>query len=539
MTAGDAVTPVVRFPFPRDDGTLTPYTFELGYQLVTLIYDTLLWRDPTGTPRPWLADSVDVSDDGLSLTLRLAPGARWHDGTPVTAADVAFTFHHVADHPHPRFTRQLDPVESVKALDDHTARIMLARPAPGFADQPLADLPILPAHLWQDLPDGVVAPEGLAVGSGPYRLVEHRPGEGYVLEASAGYFRGPPAVARLEVPILNQAEATLSALEDREVDMLAVSLPELAAERVDDLAIRVMEGTAYLGTALALNTRGPPFSDPDVRRAVSSALDLPRVARAVGDATPAEEGMIHPESPWAAPEPLHRFDEAAARDALEGISAPGGGPIPILAPDNDPTKQEAARQVALALVRAGAEAEAFHVPPDELDEALGRSSGEATFSAAIESTPPLVSYDPDFLRYLFGSDPAIGSFNTSGYASTAFDDLAEAIATTTDPRARRALVAEALGLVANEAPVVPLYFATGAFAFRPAIYDGWTFVTGVGILDKQSFVAPEPTPSRPIGDVLADAPDGGPSLLLPLAAAAGGLAVVLAVFALVATRRGT
>ncbi|MEJ7787330.1 MAG: ABC transporter substrate-binding protein [Solirubrobacteraceae bacterium] len=145
---------LVRLPFPRDDGTLTPTTFERGYSLMTLVYDTLMLRDASGAPQPWLARSLRKSDGGRRITLRLRGGVRWHDGRPLTASDVAFTFDFVAARPHPRFTPQLLDVEQVKAVDRLTVEITLREPAPGFPAQPLADLPILPRHLWEDLPEG-------------------------------------------------------------------------------------------------------------------------------------------------------------------------------------------------------------------------------------------------------------------------------------------------------------------------------------------------------------------------------------------------
>ncbi|MDQ6805598.1 MAG: ABC transporter substrate-binding protein, partial [Actinomycetota bacterium] len=87
---------LVRIPFPAYDGTLTPYTFKLGYPLVTLVYDTLLWRDAQGIPRPWLARSVQRSNGGRRVTVRLRKGVRWQDGRSLTADDVAFTFQFVA-----------------------------------------------------------------------------------------------------------------------------------------------------------------------------------------------------------------------------------------------------------------------------------------------------------------------------------------------------------------------------------------------------------------------------------------------------------
>ncbi|MDP9441544.1 MAG: ABC transporter substrate-binding protein, partial [Actinomycetota bacterium] len=320
--APGAQAALVRLPFPQDDGSLTPYTFELGYSLMTLVYDTLLWRDKDGVPQPWLAKAVETSADGRRVTLRLADGVKWHDGTTLTSADVSFTFQFVAAHPHPRFTAEVSSVERVETPDPTTAVVVLRQPSPGFLDQPLADLPILPQHVWRNLAPGTLAPEGLPVGSGPYRLVEHRPRELYRFEANNEYFRGRPAVGVLEVPVIDSPGETVDALARRKVDVIPVSLPEDLAKRADALSVEVEEGTSYLGTVVMFNLRSPPFDRGEVRQAVSAALDLTRITRAVGNAVPADRGYLHPESPFASQDPLHRHDAAAARAVLGGLAEP-------------------------------------------------------------------------------------------------------------------------------------------------------------------------------------------------------------------------
>ena len=525
--------PLVRLPFPHDDGSLTPYSFRLGYPLMTLVYDTLLWRDLDGVAQPWLAGAVEQSADGRAITVRLAEGAKWHDGKPVTADDVAFTFGFVMDHPHPRFTPQLRAVERVEASDPSTAVIALRHPSPGFFDQPLADLPILPAHLWRGLPADRSAPEGLPVGSGPYRLVDYRPGRSYRFEANPSYFRGAPAVAAIEVPVIDDLETTLQALERRRVDMLPLSLPGETAQRFEGLGTRVVKGPSYVGTALVLNTRRAPLDRVEARRAVARALDLDRIARVAGDATPALRGYVHPASPWSSPRVLHEFDQRAAREALAGA---GVTFLDVMAPANDPGNLEAGRQVALALRRAGVEAGVRPVAPAQLARALGEDGSAPSVQAAILGTSPLASYEPDFLRTVFGSGLEEAPWNHAGYQSAGFDALAERIATTTDPLARRAAVAEALRLLAHDAPVVPLFFAAGTYAYRPVVYDGWVFVKGSGLLDKRSFVEPAVAP-RPTGSPPVEPPESGGS---PLGWAGLGLvamALTLAVFTLVRGRR--
>ncbi|MCA1656750.1 MAG: ABC transporter substrate-binding protein, partial [Actinobacteria bacterium] len=340
--------PLLRIPFPRDDGNLTPYTFTIGYPLVALVYDTLMWRSSDGIPHPWLAESMVTAPDGMQVTLHLASGVHWQDGAYLTARDVAFTFTYVIAHPHPRFTPELAQVTSTEATDANTVSIQLRRPSPGLVEGALSDIPILPQHLWEGLAPGQVAPEGLPVGSGPYRLTAHRPGEGYHFEASADYFRGPPVVAAIDVPLIPDTEGTLSALRHGDIDLTPVPPVGPARNRPRGLGIALLKGPSYAAIELVFNLRRSPFDRAEVRQAVARALDLPRITHAVGDGEPADDGLIHPASPWSPRELLHHFDEAEARQSLFRLDLP---PLEILAVEDDPVHRESGHQVALALQR--------------------------------------------------------------------------------------------------------------------------------------------------------------------------------------------
>jgi peptide/nickel transport system substrate-binding protein len=523
--AQDRRAEVVRIPFPQDEGSLTPYSFELGYPLVTLIYDTVMWRDAAGVPRPWLARSVTRSADGLRLRLRLRRGVRWHDGKRLTADDVAFTFRYVAAHPHPRFTPQLADVEKVTTPDASTVDIALSRPSLGFLDQPLADLPILPEHVWASLPSGRTVPSGLPVGSGPYRLTRHRRGARYTLRANGRYFRGRPTVRTVEVPIIRDAEQALRSLQQGRVDAIPASLPEDAVRRVREIGTRVDRGPLYLGSVLLLNLRRPPFDRPKVRRAVAAALDLEDIARRSGRTIPATRGYLHPASRWSSGEELQEYDEREAREVLSDPALPT---IRVLAPDNDPQRLEAASEVVIALQRAGAQARREVMPPERLARAVGQDRATPTFEAAIWSSPPLTSFDPAFLDVVFGSD---GRLNYSGYRSPAFDRLANQVASARTTAARQASIDRQLRLLSADLPVVPLFFPEGAFAYRPGAHAGWTYVKGSGILDKRSFLPGERAASRSAPGA-GDGPEGSSSsgigplgiaglALLALAAGAG------------------
>jgi peptide/nickel transport system substrate-binding protein len=526
---------LVRIPFPQDDGSLTPYSFELGYPLVTLIYDTLLWRDSNGRPQPWLARSVERGAGGRQLVLRLRNGVRWHDGVPLTSADVAFTFDFVKRNRHLRFTPQLRDVEGVRAEGPLTVVIDLRRPVLGFLDQPLSDLPIMPRHLWAGRPAGRLIPPGPPIGSGPYRLAQYGPGRGYIFAANPSYFRGRPRVGRIDVPIMRSAQRTFESLERGNVDMVPAGLTAANSERLGrDLGIDVRQGVNYSGTALAFNLRSAPFNRAATRRAAARALDLPRIADGVVEALPAVSGFLHPDSPWAPDPGLYRADEAAARRELSRL----GAPIEVLAPENNPVRLEAGKQVVSALRRAGADATLSEVSREALGRALGAGGSRPSFQAAITSIPALASYDPDYLRTVFGSRSPI---NQTGYRSGGFDRIAERVTAARSRRARLGAVAAEMRLLARDVPAIPLVFADGAFAYRQSVYEGWIFVRGAGILDKRSFLPGERGLARrlPIaGPARASDDDGFPLGPFGLAAVAL-LAVAIALAAAALSHRRT
>jgi peptide/nickel transport system substrate-binding protein len=125
---------VVRFAW-EDVGTPTPFRISTagpgGAVMLTLLYDTLTWKDEHGVI-PWLATRWDVSPDGLEYTFNLAPGVTFHDGQPLTAADVAFSFGYYARHPY----RWVDTtvVESATAIGSDQVRIRLQTPYAPFLE---------------------------------------------------------------------------------------------------------------------------------------------------------------------------------------------------------------------------------------------------------------------------------------------------------------------------------------------------------------------------------------------------------------------
>ncbi len=492
----------LRIAIPATDGSLTPYTFESGYAFMSLVYDSLAWRDADGIARPWLARSIRRDPTGRNVQVRLRSGVRWHDGEPLTAADVAFTYQYMAQHPHPRFTPELQDIESVHATGELTVLFTLRRRSLGFTDQPLADVPILPRHLWQGLAPGRVAPPGLAVGTGPYRLTRYEPGRSYRFQANRDYFRGAPSVARIDVPVIRRQDTIVNQLRRRRLDAVPLTVPP--GTRPPRLpGVRFSDDISYTGTMLLFNVTRGPFGRLAARRALSQALNLDAIAAnatgVAGGVVAADRGLLHPRSRWAGAGILHRYEPAAARLAF---AEQGIGTFTIAAPRNDPVRLAAGERVARALTNVGAHVRLQKLSPAALDRALGRGGARATFDVAVVGIPALASFDPSYLRAMFG-DPRTAPLNDGGYSSTAFDELSGRVASATTESERRGAVDDQLRLLTRELPAVALLFGGGTFAYRPAAYDRWVSVRGTGILDKRSFLRGEPV--RP-ADSAATAP---------------------------------
>ena len=507
----------LRIAIPGDDGSLTPYTFESGYAFMSLIYDTLTWRDAAGKPQRWLARSIVRDTTGRVVTVRLRPDVRWHDGRRLTADDVAFTYAFMAQRPHPRFTPQLQDIEAIEVTPPLTVRFRLSRRSLGFDDQPFADVPILPRHLWQGLPRNRRAPAGLPVGTGPYRLTTHERGRSYRFEANRDYFRGTPSVARIDVPVIRREEALAETLRRGAIDAAPITVPPGTTSRSGP-GMRLADEVSYNGTMLLFNVDGRPFNRRPARAAVARALDLDAIAGnatgIAGGVVPADRGMLHPRSPWSLAGQLHRFDRPAARLAF---AEQGIGAFRVAVADNDPVRRVAAVRVARALRRVGAQASVVRLAPEALDRALGRRQAPATFDVAVVGIPALASYDPAFLRAVFG-DPSVAPLNDGGYRSDAFDALADRVASARTVSERREFVKRQLRLLARDLPAVPLVYGGGAIVYRPAAYDRWVGIRGTGILDKRSFLRGQTSPSgtaRAAGpaDLTDDSDDQGFSLV--------------------------
>ena len=415
-----------------------------------LLYTPLVVYDSTYRVRPWLAESWDLSDDGVTFTLR--DDVTWHDGEPVTAEDVAFTFR-MAKEPgvaSPLGPAYLASVDSVEVLGPHRVRFRFSAPHAS----PLEDFfwPPVPEHVLGEVPASEMArhPFGRSpVGSGPYRFVGWEPNRQLEFEARPDFpeeLGGRPGIERVVYRIVPEATTRLAELlrGDLHVDG---PLGPADADRVREAAgARLLSFPWRQFTYLGWNTRRVPFGEAAVRRALALAIDREELLRAVlrGHGTRAS-GVIPPWHPYApdleplpyAPDSARTLLERAGwRDADgDGVRERNGRPLRfvLLASQRNPTFGDLVQVLQAQLADVG-----VVVEPRLLEWQTVLSRHRARDFDAVLTNWVLDGFRVD-PRPLFHSDqvPVEGSANRSSYASPLADSLMDlGVRLTDDARAR-------------------------------------------------------------------------------------------------------
>jgi len=455
-----------------------------------------------------------VSDDGLTYTVDLVPDVTWNDGEPLTADDVKFTVDYFLANTHSRFTRDLAGVTGAEVTGDNQVEITLEAPNPAFPLRALADVPIIPQHVWEAVenPAEATFDDVTNVGSGPFVLVEYTPDQSYRFEANPDYFRGAPAVNELVLVQFADEAGLVAALRAGEID---VTFRSISPEQVQALGsvegIEVAQGPEFATQMLYYDVTKPPFTELAVRQAISMAIDRQDLLDTVflGAATLGNIGWTHPESPAFNDEIETVTDVEGANGLLDdagitdsdgdGIRELDGTPLSaeLLAPSDNPLRIRMAELISEMLLEIGFQATVTSIEREtlvnrvwpEFDVANGRDYEMAMFGW---SAP--VQVDPSQITSLIHSDPAIGSINISGFSNPEADELSEQLLVEQDEATRQDLLDQLQALVAEELPFVMLLYSDGTYGYRSEVYSDWEFITGQGIVTKLSLL---PADARP------------------------------------------
>ena len=253
-----------------DVDTLHPTDFSTTVELGVLnqIYDTLLYYSPDGTkdPEPRIAESYEISDDGLDYTFHLRDDVTFHDGTPVTADDVVFSIELYKASEYQG--SQISMLSSVEATDEHTVVCHLDAPYSPFLQGICSPMIASKAYYESSEDDFVNNP----IGSGPYKFVSRAKGSNIKLEANEDYYRGAPEIKEVTFEVIPDSSTKAIALQTGEVNFAEIdsaTKPQLEANP----AITIAEVPTSSFSYIAMNTEQEPFNDVKVRQAINYAID--------------------------------------------------------------------------------------------------------------------------------------------------------------------------------------------------------------------------------------------------------------------------
>lgn len=339
-TAPVAAAQTLTILFPQEPGSLFPHfdLLSLAHEAQDLVFDRLFSVDEQGAYVPELAAEVPtvanggISADGREYTIRLREGATWHDGAPVTSADVAFTWQVITDPELPIPTRTVwQDIVSIETPDAQTAVVTFGDTNISFLGQAsFAGAFLLPSHLLEGVDDLANAPfHRSPVGNGPFRLVEWQAGSFLRFERNDDYWAGAANFEDVVIRIVPGGEAQRTILSRGEADLvLQVALTELPfIDGLDDY--RRVSVPTFANWQLWLNNEDPVLADVRVRQALVHAIDRETIADALLGGLSEPDDAILPIAHWAHADDVRRYpfdaEEAARLLDEAGWTTTGSG----------------------------------------------------------------------------------------------------------------------------------------------------------------------------------------------------------------------
>lgn len=399
------------------DALVTASGDSLRYALQ--LYDTLYGFDLKGRMIPRMASAVAIAEDGLTYTYTLRPNIRFHNGDPLTAADVKYSLERVLD-PEVKSTRRpfFAPVMAgVETPDPLTVVFKLKQPDGAFLNKIAGFLFIVPKAYTSGLPNSD-AFASAPVGSGPYRLLRHDVGQVLELERFEDFYGEKPGIKRLVMKMIPEGSTRVNALLTNEVD-LVVQVPLNDKERLaKNAGLKTLTNpvSAPMHVRLYSNDPSLPVSKREVRQALNHALDSKAIIRSVYHGVGQPMGtFISAYYPYGSDPSIQPFayDPKKARDLLKAAGFASGFPLKLYSANDHP--KELAEAIAAYWGQVGVKTEILRIDYAAWSRLNNtHKSGPATITQFTNAI-----YDP--------IHPVAGSFSKTGTWSDYYNPEVEAL----------------------------------------------------------------------------------------------------------------
>ncbi|HEY1976976.1 MAG TPA: peptide ABC transporter substrate-binding protein [Candidatus Baltobacteraceae bacterium] len=480
----------VRFALAADPQTLNPLfvhpdAASVEQQVARLSFEPFIDLDAAGHPVPALLSEIPttanggLTADGRTIVYRLRRGVRWGDGRPVTSEDVLFTLRAILDPQNPvRSHEGYDLIDRAYAPDAYTVVFHLRKAwAPavmtyfsyGFSPQF-----VLPKHVLAA--QGPLARsefnEKPSVGDGPFRFVRWVRGEGLAYASNPLYWRGRPAVDRLDVRIVPEPSTNLLLLRSGELDWNLIAPVQLAVLR-GKAGLNFVSVPTSVVAGLALNTAHPPLDDVRVRRAIAMSIDREAISKKITLGVYPVTDQITPQFSWAydpaVKEPAYDpraadalFDLAGWRRGADGMRHKDGAALALVYVQfpESMTGVRVATAVQAELHDRGVGVNVKSVSNAQLF--LPRTGVLASGGFDMAYVPWTMGADPDDSAVLACNGPS----NYMRWCNARVDALEQQALAATDRAERKRLYGQIARIAASDVPIVYLFNARYLYAYR-------------------------------------------------------------------------
>jgi peptide/nickel transport system substrate-binding protein len=445
-----------------------------GRQITELVYDYLTevglslntLDDKTFARR--LAEAWEWSTDSLSLAVHLQPDARWHDGKPVRASDVTYSYSIYSDSTFSSMASQLAQIDSATAPDSLTAVFWFKKRYPLQFYDATSQMLILPRHVYGAIPTkslNEAATKIKPVGSGRYRFVAENPSQSVELTADTANYRGAPNINRLIWQVFGSPDEAARAVLAGEADVYDVMRPGdvTAAATRPNVKVIMSPGSDY--AFMTFNLKRPLFASRELRQALTMAVDRAAMARNVFDslALPGLGPTVRyfPSTDQSLKQIDYEPEGAKAiLDSLGWRTGNSGGirskngkelRFKVILPSTSSNRRQMGTLLQEQLRKVG-----VAVDLDQMDfSTFNNRLVKRDFDAALASWH--LGTSPASIRILWTSEAAENGQNYGAYTSKLFDTYVDSAIASFDPVKSKSFYTRAYQTTIHDAPAIWLY----------------------------------------------------------------------------------
>jgi peptide/nickel transport system substrate-binding protein len=482
----------------NESGELWPCSFNpfnpaVNGEAAGFVYEPLVFVDTLENAKttPWLASSYAWSDANKVLTFTIRKGVKWSDGTPMTAADVAFTFNLLKANPALDLNAVWSVLKSVVQSGDNVVLTFKTTAVPYFyyvADQVF----ILPQHIWASVKNAVTFADASPVGTGPY-LMSRCSGQNITYTANPNYWQpGLPKVKTIEYPAFTS--------NDPANEELATGVAQLGAQFIPNIkAFYTSKSPDYhywfppiANVSMFINLTVAPLNQLAVRQAIAYGIDRARVSEIgeYGYEPPSDQAAIVTPtfSSWLDTSLLSKYnysynpakamsllEKAGYKKGSDGVFAKGGAELSfsIINVGGNSDWVAAVQVIQSELASVGIKISPDNLSGTDFDNDL--YNGKYQLAYNFESGGPSPFYELRQLLYGPNSAP-IGkpaSTNWERYSNPATDKLINEYAATTSSAVQHSIVDQLEQVMLSDVPVIPMTEEVDWYQYDTGAFSGW------------------------------------------------------------------